>query len=78
MVKPLIKLMRKLVNKFSRKRYIYSNENSTDKLDHKSSYLYSEWTKPPLGDFTLEEFNEKVLLFGYLVVCLIRNLKFDT
>lgn len=32
------------------------------------SYLYREWQKPAIDDFSLEEFNEKIIQFGYIVV----------
>ena len=32
------------------------------------SFIEKEFLKPPLSDFTLEEYTEKVILYGYLMV----------
>ncbi|XP_059169358.1 anoctamin-7-like isoform X2 [Physella acuta] len=31
-------------------------------------FLFNEWSKPSLGDFTLGEYTEKVILYGYLML----------
>ena len=46
-------------------------EKSKDKeLDQKIKLLETEKKKPPLGDFTLNEYTEKVTQYGLIVVSL--------
>ena len=37
-------------------------------MAEETSYLWREWRKAPLGDFTLGEYSEKVLQYGYIMV----------
>jgi len=40
----------------------------TDPDDYKSKFLEAEKNKPPLQDFTLNEYTEKVIQYGFIVV----------
>uniref|UniRef100_A0A914V0A2 Anoctamin n=1 Tax=Plectus sambesii TaxID=2011161 RepID=A0A914V0A2_9BILA len=33
-----------------------------------TNLLWREWRKPPLGDFTLAEYNEKIIQYGYVMM----------
>ena len=37
-------------------------------MEDVNTYVKREYSKPDLGHFTLEEYMEKVLIYGYLVV----------
>ncbi|XP_074619855.1 anoctamin-7-like [Acropora palmata] len=43
-------------------------ENGGERLKSLEDYLEHERTKEPLGDFTLSEYNEKVLQYGFLML----------
>lgn len=45
---------------------IEENQNNLTLPD----FLERERLKPNLGDFTLGEYTEKVLIYGYLMVCI--------
>lgn len=62
----LRKLWRK--RKFCRKTNKVQLPGTAIKMN---DYLERERLKPELGDFTLGEYTEKVIVYGYLVVCSI-------
>ena len=47
-----------------------NNDQSIPENGHDSEFIDKNYNKVPLGDFTLEEYAEKVILYGFLMVSL--------
>ncbi len=63
-------LSRWVIGKWKRRKWCRkkSGKVGEENLTSVNSYVKREHTKPDLGNFTLEEYTEKIIIYGYLVV----------
>ncbi|XP_051882497.1 anoctamin-7-like [Pristis pectinata] len=61
----LIPWMKKLKNKIKRNKRLSLPSKNQTMLSAVDNYIIKEYLKPDLGDFTLEEYTEKVIQYGY-------------
>ncbi|XP_069747516.1 anoctamin-7-like [Narcine bancroftii] len=61
----LIPGIKNLKNKFKRNRNLTLPSTNQNMLSEVDNYIIKEYLKPDLGDFTLEEYTEKVIQYGY-------------
>ena len=69
--KPLQRLSCLRVNQVSAKDVEASLDKGKMREHHTKQLMYirQEHLKPKLGDFTLDEFTEKIIQYGFLMVC---------
>ena len=46
-------------------------EEDSESQKHSNEFLQRNYLKPQLGDFTLGEFTEKVIMYGFLMVSVV-------
>ncbi|KAJ8018438.1 Anoctamin-7 [Holothuria leucospilota] len=64
----IVPFLKKLIRKYKCWGKNKVGNVDTGSLSPQGQFIQKEYSKPPVGNFTLEEYNEKVILYGFLMV----------